>query len=278
MTTYVNDVETADFQREVLDRSHEVPVLVDFWAEWCEPCKVLSPIIEKVVGEAGGRIRLAKIDSDRNQQLAGEFGVQGIPTVIAFKDGQVVNQFTGALPEPQVREFIDALLPSDLDEAVAEADRLYEAGDEPGAERLLRGVLDTDSTHHDAALTLAGLLLDRGDNEDAINLLEPVSETQEVKTMLAAARMSTASDLDIDQLEAAVAANPEDESAALDLARANGAAGDYDAALAGLLSLVERRGERSDDARKAMLDIFEVLGSETPLVGDYRRRLATAIF
>ncbi len=278
MTTYVSDVETTDFQREVLDRSHEVPVLVDFWADWCGPCKVLSPIIEKVVGEAGGRIRLAKIDSDRNQQLASEFGIQGIPTVIAFKDGQPVSRFTGALPESQVREFIEALLPSDLDQAVADADRLYEAGDEPGAERLLRGVLEVDSTHHDAAVTLAGLLLDRGDNEEAINILEPVSETQEVKAMLAAARMSSATDLDIGQLEAAVAADPEDESAAFDLARAKGAAGDYEAALNGLLALVEARGERSDDARIAMLDIFEVLGSETPMVGDYRRRLATAIF
>ncbi len=278
MTTFVSDVETADFQREVLDRSHEVPVLVDFWAEWCGPCKVLSPIIEKVVDEAGGRIRLAKIDSDRNKELAGQFGVQGIPTVIAFKDGQPVSQFTGALPEAQVKEFIEALLPSELDLAVEEADRLYEAGDESGAEGMLRGVLTVDGTHHDAAVTLAGLLLDRGDNEEAVKVMAPVSQTPEVTAMLAAARMSSANDLDLDQLEASVAANPEDESAAFDLARAHSAAGDYDVALSGLLNLVEQRGERADDARIAMLDIFEVLGSNTPLVGDYRRRLATAIF
>jgi len=278
MTTFVSDVETADFQREVLDRSHEVPVLVDFWAEWCGPCKVLSPIIEKVVNEAGGRISLAKIDSDGNQQLATQFGVQGIPTVIAFKDGQPVSRFTGALPEAQVREFIGALLPGELELAVEEADRLYEAGDEEEAERILRGVLEADDSHQDAGITLAGMLLDRGDTDEAMQILEPLSSTDEVTAMMAAARMSSAEALDIDALEAAVEADPDDEDAALDLARARGAQGDHEEALAGLLELVERRGERADDARKAMLDIFEVLGNETPLVGEYRRRLATAIF
>lgn len=278
MSAFISDVETADFQREVIDRSHEVPVLVDFWAEWCGPCKVLSPTIERLVTETGGRVRLAKIDSDRNQQLAAQMGVRGIPTVIAFKDGRPVNQFTGALPEAQVKAFIDALLPSELDLAVEHAERLFDEGHEDEAEQVLVQVLESEPTHQDAGVMLAGILLDRGDADAAMELLRRLSPTEEVTALMAASRMSSAEDYDIEALEAAVAADPDDEDSALDLAKARAAIGDHDAALAALLELVTRKGDRADDARLAMLDIFEVLGNDAELVGDYRRRLATAIF
>jgi putative thioredoxin len=278
MSAFISDVDTADFQRDVVERSHEVPVLVDFWAEWCGPCKVLSPTIERIVTEAGGRVRLAKIDSDRNQQLAAQMGVQGIPTVIAFKDGQPVNQFTGALPEAQVRDFINALLPNDLDLAVEEAERRYDAGEEDEAERILQAVLEANPGHQDAGVMLAGLLLDRSDGEAAMAILQRLVPTEEVTALMAATRLSSAEGLDIAELEARVAADPSDEAAALDLARARGAIGDHEAALAGLLELVEAKAELADEARMAMLDIFEVLGHDAELVGDYRRRLAAAIF
>ena len=278
MNTLIKDVNTADFDTEVIERAKQVPVMVDFWAEWCGPCKTLSPTLERLTTEAGGTVELAKIDVDRNQALAQQFGVQGIPTVIAFKDGLPVNQFTGALPEAGVREFIQSLAPSDLDVAVARAEELLDEGRDQEASAILSEVLTVDAQHQDAGVTLAGMLIDSGKTAHALELLETLSQSEEVRALQAAARITEAGDVDVAALEAAAAADPNDYTASLELAKAKGASGEYETALGALLAIVEAGVEQSDAARLAMIDLFDVLGSDDPLVSDYRRRLAIAIF
>ena len=278
MTTMIKDVNTADFATEVLERSNEVPVIVDFWAEWCGPCKTLGPTLERLATEAGGAVELAKVDVDQNQELAQQFGVQSIPTVIAFKDGRPVNQFTGALPETQVREFMAALSPSELDVAVARAEELLDGGMDQEASAILVEVLTVDPTHQDAGVMLAGMLIDAGETTHAVEVLGTLESTEEVRALLAAAKMTEAADVDIASLEAAASAHPDDHGVALQLAKARAATGEHESALEALLAIVEARVEESDDARLAMIDVFDLLGNEDPTVATYRRKLATAIF
>ncbi len=159
----VKDVDTQGFEAEVVERSREVPVVVDFWAEWCGPCRVLGPALEKAVGDREGAVELAKVDVDSNQQLAARFGVQGIPAVKAFRDGEVVAEFVGAQPPAAIEQFLDSLVPS-------EAERLAAAGDEDS----LRRALELDPRNAPAATSLAKALLARGDAAEAIEVLEPI--------------------------------------------------------------------------------------------------------
>jgi putative thioredoxin len=177
------DVTDATFEAEVLDRSVEVPVVVDLWAEWCGPCRILGPVLEKVVAETGGRVVLAKVDVDRNPGVAAAFGVQSIPAVYAIRDRKVVDGFIGALPEERVREFVARLAPPET-----EADRLAAKGDEAS----LRAALELDHDHPVAVVKLAELLVARGDNEEALALLARVPETPEVQRIAAMARLGGA--------------------------------------------------------------------------------------
>ncbi len=251
MSTYVTDVSEADFQSVVIEGSKETPVVVDFWAGWCEPCKTLGPILEKVTNEAQGSVRLAKVDVDANPRLAQAFGVQGIPMVIAFKDGKPVSQFTGAVPEAAVRQFIDQLIPPPVDEAVLAAEVLADAGDLAGAEAALTELLAAQPTNLEAGLSMATLLLDRGASEEAIEVLSRLSQTPDVKRLLAAARLLGGGEVDL--------ADPE-------------------AALPRLLELVQEGGDGREKARLQMIDLFDVLGADHPLTTEYRRRLANALF
>jgi putative thioredoxin len=151
---YVTDVTTEDFPTAVVQRSREVPVVVDLWAEWCGPCKVLGPVLEMV-----------KVDVDTNQELSDRLGVQGIPTVVAFRDGMPVSRFTGAIPEPAVRQWLEQIVPSELDRAVDEARDAALAGDAERAEYLFRAVLETRADHPEAGTGLASLLIARGDTD-----------------------------------------------------------------------------------------------------------------
>jgi putative thioredoxin len=251
MTTNVIDVSEADFQSVVIEGSKQTPVVVDFWADWCQPCKTLGPILEKVTGETEGSVQLAKVDVDANPRLAQAFGVQGIPMVIAFKDGKPVSQFTGAVPEAAVRQFISQLIPPLVDEAVLAAEALADAGDLAGAEAALSRLLGEQPANLEAGLSLATLLLDRGASQEAIEVLSRLSQTPEVKRLLAAARLLDGGDVDL--------ADPE-------------------AALPRLLELVQEGGDGREKARLQMIDLFDVLGAENPLTLEYRRRLANALF
>ena len=184
----MTDVTDATFQRDVLDRSAEVPVVFDLWAEWCGPCRTLGPILERVVAETGGQVALAKIDIDNNPQVAASFPVQSIPAVFAIHQGKVVDSFIGALPEPAVREFVAKLAP-----AVSEADALAAKGDEAS----LRAALELEHDHPAAVVALAELLATRGDGEEALPLLTRVPETAETRRVSALARVGAADDADV---------------------------------------------------------------------------------
>jgi len=259
-TQTVIEVTDDDFAERVVEGSRERPVVVDLWAAWCGPCKVLGPILERVAEQRGGAFLLAKLDVDANPYTAGQFGVQSIPTVIAFRDGKAVDGFIGALPEPLVNEFIDRLLPTEADRAAREALAEAESGDLEGAEERLRAALSADPDNRDARLGLARILHDRGEDEEAGELLGSLLPDAEAGGLLARIRVSGWKKMD--------------EAGTLASAKRLAAAGRWREALDGMLASL------GDDpsAREAMLDVFAVLGDEDPLTVEYRRRLASALF
>jgi len=239
------EVTDADFQQKVLDRSREVTVLVDFWADWCQPCHMLAPVIEKAVDAQAGKLELAKLDTDANQQTAARYGIRGLPTVKAFRDGEVVDEFTGAQPPPVVERFVAGLVPS-------EADALAEGGDEAS----LRQALEVDPNHTVARRELARLLLRRGEAEQALELLDRVNGDFVAEGLTARARLTGDEDLDA----AFDAWDAGDNAKALELLQA--ALADPD---------------RRDAVRRVMVAIFTELGADDPLARDYRRRLSAAL-
>jgi putative thioredoxin len=277
-TEFVKDVDTASFQQEVLQRSREVPVVADFWAEWCQPCHILTPALEKVTGEAAGAFELVKIDVDANQELSQQYAVQGIPTVIAFRDGEEVARFTGALPESAISDWVTSFMPDEHDLMVDQARTARLDGDDSTAEHLFRQVLEARSDHGEAGTSLAALLIDRGDTDEALVILGRLVPDTEVERLQAAARVKAAAGGDIKALEARVDADPDDGRARIELARALAAHSEYEPALDHLLAVVKDKGEHAEEARVAVLDIFELLGSEHPLTTAYRRQLANALY
>lgn len=276
--TFVKDVDDAAFQSEVVERSKQVPVVVDFWAAWCGPCKVLGPLLERLAAEFEGGFELAKVDVDSNQALAGRFGVQGIPTVVGFKNGLPVSQFTGALPEHNVRQWLREVVPSEADLLAAAAGDLLDDGDAEAAERDYRQALMIDPHHTDAAIGLASLLIDLERNEEALALLTSIQPTQEVERLQAAARMGTVDTDAIPQLRERWASEPDNVAVRIELGRALAADQQFEASLDLLLEAVALGGETRDAARQGMLDVFEVIGPEHELTVAYRRRLANALF
>jgi putative thioredoxin len=274
----VKDIDQQAFGLEVLQRSHEVPVLVDFWATWCGPCKVLGPILEKVAGDFEGALELVKVDVDHNPALASQFGVQGIPTVLAFKDGRPVDRFTGALPEDAVRRWAAALLPTEIDHTVEQARDAVLDGDDAGAEALFRRVLAEVPDHPDAGTGLASLLIARGDTAEALILLGKLARSAEVERLEAAARLAAAQGGDLHALEARLGADPDDHQARIELGRALAARHEYEPALDYLLAVVKAGGGKRETARQAMVDVFGVLGVAHPLTLSYRRALASALY
>jgi putative thioredoxin len=251
------DVSEKDFITEVIERSYQRPVVVDFWAAWCAPCRSLTPILERIAEEHSGDVDLVKVDVDANQEVAAAYGIQGIPAVKAFRNGAVVNEFVGALPEPAVRSFFISIMPSEADRLAASGEA---ATDRAEAERTYRAALDLDRGNRAAVLGLADILASRGEFAEARSLLERIPEDAEVRRLRA----------QVDLAEAAENASPSDP-----IARAT-ADGDWEPVLRRLLE--EVRGGDRDGAREKMVDIFEVLGPEHPLTAKYRSELAAALF
>jgi putative thioredoxin len=272
------DVDDADFAREVLERSRSLPVVVDFWAPWCGPCRALGPLLDRLADEHAGAFVLAKLDVDRSPATAQRYGVRSIPLVLAFRDGEVVAEFTGAQPEPVVRQFLERLLPSEADGLAKEADELAEGGHTNAAEERYRRALSLDSRHERALLGLARLLGERGERDAALELLAR-GAGPELERLGAELRTRGEPAADLDGLRERLARDPDELAARLALGRALAARGDYEAALAELLAVVERDAAFEDQAaRRAMLDVFEVLGRDHPLTEPFRSALARALF
>jgi putative thioredoxin len=283
MSAHTVDVTTDTFEREVIEASKSTPVVVDFWAPWCGPCRVLKPILEKVASEYGGRFRLAKVNSDENQEIAAAYGVRSIPDVMAFKDGKPVAHFLGAVPESQVRAFIDALIPAPSEIERARAAELREAGDLSGAAEALCKTIDLDPANDPARLDLAELLIESKCVDEAEAVLAAVQSNVELDERLATLRAAlafarTAGSASEAELKAKLAMNPADHEARFALASLYAGSKRYREALDELLEIVHRaRNWKDGEARKQILAIFKLAESQPELVSEYRRRLASAL-
>jgi putative thioredoxin len=249
------DVSERDFEAQVVERSRELPVVVDFWAEWCGPCRTLGPALEAAVEKRAGKVELAKVDVDSNQQLAATFGIRGIPAVKAFRDGEMVAEFTGAIPPAAIEKFLDELVPS-------EADQLVDAGDEAS----LRQALEANPRHAEAARGLGRILVGRGDADEARELFSRFEGDFVIDGLVA-------------RLELAGAGNGAGPDPTLAEALAAWDEGDAERALEGLQTVLEATddAEHRDRIRRVMVAIFTELGPDDPLARAHRRRLAAAL-
>ena len=234
------EVTDATFERDVLDRSVEVPVIVDLWAAWCGPCRTLGPIIERAVAATDGRVELVKVDVDANPRVSATFDVKSIPAVFALRDRRVVDSFIGALPEAEVKAFVDRLAP-----VMSEADTLVAAGDEAS----LRQALEVDHDHPGAVIALADLLIDGGAVEEALELLKRLPETADVRRVSARARLSGSTGSE-----------------------------DSDGGLEGRFESLLGRVKDDEAARQEYLDMLELLGADDPRKSQYRRALASRLY
>lgn len=276
----VIDVTDATFGTEVIEQSKTKPVVVDFWAPWCGPCRILGPTIEKVAAQFGGDVVLAKINVDENQRAASQFRVQGIPAVKAFKDGRVVSEFTGAAPEPQVRAFFEKLLPSPIELATRDADLRVQQGDLSGAESRYREVLAFSADHAPAVVGLAGLLIGRGEFDEADNLLQRVPADRRAKILRHRIFLDRYAAKHADEdLQAAATASPRDPRSRYRWGLMLAARERYREALDELLeSLRFDRNYEDGAARKSMLAIFEIHGMDSELTREYQRKLENVLF
>jgi putative thioredoxin len=287
--TIVKDTTTADFRQDVIAESARQPVLVDFWAPWCGPCKQLTPVLEKAVKAAGGKVKLVKMNIDEHPQIAGQLGVQSIPAVIAFTRGQPVDGFMGALPEGQVKGFIERLVgpvgPSPIEDMLAEADALAAEGDAAGAAELYAAVLAQDPENAAAIASLAKLHLDLGDLDGAKRFLAMAPQGKANDPAIAGARAAielaeqAASLGDLADLPRRAEADPNDHQARFDLAVGLSAKGQHEEAVTHLLDIVRRdRSWNEDGARKQLVQFFEAWGPTDEATKSGRRRLSSILF
>ncbi|HEB82381.1 MAG TPA: thioredoxin [Gammaproteobacteria bacterium] len=282
---YAFNVSADNFDTYVIQNSQQVPVLVDFWADWCAPCKMLMPVLGKLAEEYQGKFLLAKVNSDEQQELSAKYGVRSLPTVMVFRNGEIVDQFMGAQPESVVRELLERHIERESDKQRSEAMTLLQAGDSDAAERLLREALANDPENHRVVLDLAGLLIERQDFDEAESLLQdlPVDKRDDetVRQLLSQLQLarSTANAPDETILRQRIEANEDDLEARYQLAMQRIAGGEHEEGLELLMSVLRKDLNYADGAaRQAVLDTFELLGNSGELVSRYRRQLATLLY
>ncbi|GAB5507105.1 MAG: thioredoxin [Rhizobiaceae bacterium] len=286
---FIKDTTTAGFQADVIQESRNQPVLVDFWAPWCGPCKQLTPVLEKAVNEAGGAVKLVKMNIDDHPAIPGQLGIQSIPAVIAFKDGQPVDGFQGAVPESQVKEFIQRLgggkQSPKIDEALQAASQAREAGDQQMAARIYSMVLEAEPDNADALGGMAEMLVEAGDIEAAKSVLDKAPEDKADAPAIAAVRAriqlaeQAASLGDPADLERRLADNPKDHQARFDLAMIQNVLGERVAAADNLLHIVKTdRSWNDDGARAQLLTFFEAWGPTDEATLQARRKLSSLLF
>lgn len=285
MTTsspYIIDVTEQTFAQEVLEKSYSVPVVVDFWAAWCGPCRMLGPILERLAVEFKGAFILAKLDVDSNQRVSAQYRVQGIPAVKAFMQGKVTGEFTGALPEPRVREFLQGLVPSEADKYAQQAFQWENNQQLSLAENLYRQALATKKDHYPSMVGLGRVLIKLGRAEEGIPLLKSVPvglpEGAAAQAILATAQfMQGAAGQNEATLQANLVADPKDITSRYTLANLLAAEQRYLEALEEFLTIL-RQDRKHDGARQAMLALFTILGDSDEATQTYRRKMANVLF
>ena len=275
----VIDSTDETFERDVLQRSQEIPVIVDCWAPWCGPCRVLGPILERLAYERDGQIQLVKVNTDENPQIARALQVQSIPAVFAFIQGRLVNQFVGALPEDQVVKFVDSLIPSEADRKAAEGYRMMQQDQIPIARLHFEAALEENPEHEAAGIGLAALLMGLGELDRAVELARRFPDNPASKSILGSLELRNAiGERDPDAIRAAAAAAPDDAEARFRHGCLLALEGQMERALEELLESVRLDRYACDEgARRRLLDLFNMLG-EHPAVSEYRRRLGSLLF
>jgi putative thioredoxin len=289
----IKDTTTADFQKDVIAESRNQPVLVDFWAPWCGPCRQLTPLIEAAVKKAGGKVKLVKMNIDDHPAIAGQMGVQSIPAVVAFHNGQPVDGFMGAIPETQINEFIGKITSGAggdaqekaIEQALEAANAAREAGDVNQAAQIYQMILQQVPDNAVAYAGLAGMLLDAGEADQARQMIaqavEPVASSPELGSVKARLELSekVAGLGDPGELEQRLATHPDDHDARFDLAQIRNATDDREAAADLLLEIMSRDREwRDDGARLELLKFFEAWGPTDPATVKARRKLSSILF
>ncbi len=281
---FIHNVSIQDFQALVLENSFKQPVLVDFWADWCEPCKTVMPMLAKLADEYGGKFHLAKVDTEAEQQLAAHFQIKSLPTMKLFVDGQPVDERMGALPENEVRAFIDQYITSESDSIMAAAQVAFQQGNTDQALELMNQALAKDPENSDLKINIAAIVNAQGDRDSALALLDSLDDDGKnrdnaIKLRAEIEMADKLKDLPpVEEIEKRLTANPDDLQALIDKANYLTAQNDYETAMECLLRVMTLDRQFQDDAgRKALLALFDMLGGEHPIVQKYRRKMFTLL-